>query len=242
MTQNVSNQYLYSFSESYPKVTIQQSNMIKIAALFLLFLCTPFAAADWKGVVVGVADGDTATVLTTDKKQVKVRLIEIDAPEKKQAFGQQSKKSLSDICFKKPVVAVEKGKDKYRRSLVRLYCDNVDANAEQVRRGMAWAYQKYLTDRSIEELEKEARSKKVGLWSEPNPIAPWDFRHPKTPAATPARLLAIPSSETFSCEDKNAYCKSMKSCAEAMFYLKECGAAKLDRDNDGVPCEKLCGK
>jgi endonuclease YncB( thermonuclease family) len=215
--------------------------MMKTANLFLLFLVTTNAAADWKGMVVGVSDGDTATVLTTDKKQVKVRLIEIDAPEKKQAFGNQSKKSLSDICFKKPVVAVEKGEDKYRRSLVRLYCDGIDANAEQVRRGMAWAFQKYLTDRSIDDLEKEARSKKVGLWSDPNPTAPWDFRHPKTPAATPARLLAIPSSETFSCEGKNAYCKSMKSCAEAMFYLKKCGAAKLDRDNDGIPCEKLCG-
>lgn len=216
--------------------------MMKTATLFLLYLVTINAAADWKGVVVGVSDGNTATVLTTDKNQVKIRLIEIDAPEKKQAFGNQSKKSLSDICFKKPVVAVEKGKDKYRRSLVRLYCDGVDANAEQVRRGMAWAFQKYLTDRSIDDLEKEARSKKVGLWSDPNPIAPWDFRHPKTPAVPPARLLAIPSSETFSCEGKNAYCNSMKSCAEAMFYLKKCGAAKLDRDNDGIPCEKLCGK
>ena len=84
--------------------------MMKTANLFLLFLVTTNAAADWKGMVVGVSDGDTATVLTTDKKQVKVRLIEIDAPEKKQAFGNQSKKSLSDICFKKPVVAVEKGK------------------------------------------------------------------------------------------------------------------------------------
>lgn len=223
-------------------MTIQQSNMMKTAILFLLYLVTTNVAADWKGVVIGISDGDTATVLTTDKKQAKVRLIEIDAPEKKQAFGNQSKKSLSEICYKKPVIAVEKSKDKYGRSLVRLFCDSVDANAEQVRRGMAWAYQKYLTDRSIDDLEKEARSKKVGLWSDPNPIAPWDFRHPAVPAATPARLFNIPSSETFSCEGKNAYCNSMKSCAEAMFYLKKCGAAKLDRDNDGVPCEKLCGK
>jgi len=214
--------------------------MIKITVLFLLFFAGTSFAHEWQGRVVAVSDGDTLTVLTENKKQVKVRLIEIDAPEKKQAFGQQSKNSLSDICFKKPVVVVEKGKDKYRRSLVRLYCDGVDANTEQVRRGMAWAFQKYLTDRSIDSLEKEARSKKVGLWSDPNPIAPWDFRHPEIPATTPARFLNILHSETFSCEGKNAYCKSMKTCAEAMYYLKECGAAKLDRDGDGVPCENVC--
>lgn len=209
--------------------------MVKITLIILMFMSRTVFATEWEGKATAISDGDTATILTTDKKQVKVRMIEIDAPEKKQAFGQQSKKSLSDLCFKKPVVVVEKGKDKYRRSLVRLFCDGVDANAEQVRRGMAWAYQKYLTDQSIDELEKEARSKKIGLWADPNPIPPWDFRHPKIPATTPARFLNIPHSETFSCGGKNAYCKSMKSCAEAMYYLKECGAAKLDRDLDGIP-------
>lgn len=128
--------------------------MVKITLIILMFMSRTVFATEWEGKATAVSDGDTATILTTDKKQVKVRLIEIDAPEKKQAFGQQSKKSLSDLCFKKPVVVVEKGKDKYRRSLVRLYCDGVDANAEQVRRGMAWAYQKYLTDQSIDDLEK----------------------------------------------------------------------------------------
>jgi endonuclease YncB( thermonuclease family) len=214
-----------------------------VKAIALLFLCLfpAISAADWQGVVVSVSDGDTLTVLTAAKKQVKIRLVEIDAPEKKQAFGQKSKKSLSDICYKKSVVVVEKGKDKYRRTLGRLTCDGIDANAEQVKRGMAWAFVKYLTDSSIAYLEKVARDKRVGLWSDQNPIAPWDFRHPKMPVTTPARLLAIPSSETFSCEGKNAYCKSMKTCAEAMYYLKECGASKLDRDGDGVPCENVCG-
>lgn len=209
-------------------------------AVIFLGLSTSLYADTFEARVVGVSDGDTLTLLTVNKTQVKARLIEIDAPEKKQKGGPEAKISLSELCFKKPVQVVVKGKDKYRRSLVRLYCDGIDANAEQVRRGMAWAFQKYLTDPSIADLEKEARAKKVGLWADPNPIPPWEFRHPKIAAATPARFLNIPHSETFSCEGKNAYCKSMKSCAEAMFYLKECGAAKLDRDADGVPCEALC--
>lgn len=209
-------------------------------AVIILGLSASLYADTFEARVVGVSDGDTLTLLTANKAQVKARLIEIDAPEKKQKGGQESKKSLSELCFRKTIQAVVKGKDKYRRSLVRLYCDGVDANAEQVRRGMARAFQKYLTDPSIADLEKEARAKKVGLWADPNPKPPWEFRHPKVAAATPTRFLNIPHSETFSCEGKNAYCKTMKSCAEAMFYLKECGAAKLDRDGDGIPCEKLC--
>lgn len=209
-------------------------------ALLILVFSAPLLAESLEARVINVSDGDTLTLLDANNKQVKVRLQEIDAPEHQQAYGQKSKKSLSDLCYKKSAQAVVNGKDKYRRLLVRLYCNGVDVNAEQVKRGMAWAFLKYLTDPNIADLEKEAKSKKIGLWADSNPVAPWDFRHPKIPAATPARFLNMPHSESFSCEGKNAYCKSMKSCAEAMFYLKECGAAKLDRDGDGIPCEKIC--
>jgi hypothetical protein len=110
-----------------------------------------------------------------------------------------------------------------------------------IRQGMAWAFLKYLTDPAIADLEKQARSQKIGLWADANPTAPWDFRHPPTATqAQPTKLLQLPESETFSCSGRNARCKSMKSCAEAMHYLKECGAKKLDRDHDGIPCENLC--
>ena len=87
------------------------------------------------GKVVAVADGDTLTVLF-NHRQVKVRLTEIDAPEKKQQFGNRSKQSLSDLCFNKTATLADTGKDRYGRTLARVYCDGVDANAEQVRRGM----------------------------------------------------------------------------------------------------------
>jgi endonuclease YncB( thermonuclease family) len=150
--------------------------------LLALLLATPFNifAAEWSGIVVGITDGDTLTVLNSHKESVKIRLTEIDAPESKQAFGTQSKQSLSDICFKKSVVVDDKGTDKYKRTLGRLKCDGVDANAEQVKRGMAWAYTQYLTDKTIADFQQKAKDSSLGLWANSDPIEPWDFRKGKT--------------------------------------------------------------
>jgi endonuclease YncB( thermonuclease family) len=212
--------------------------------LILAFaLLTPLAAfsAEFSGTVVGITDGDTLEVLTTEKKTVKIRLVEIDAPEKKQSFGIKSKQSLSDICFKKPVIVVDKGLDKYQRTLGRLSCNGVDANAEQVKRGMAWAFRKYLTDTSISDYEQQAKTNKIGLWADVNSIPPWDFRH--SGKAEVKNTKAISEKKTtnnkFECAGKRK-CKEMTNCEEAEFYLKECGVAELDRNRDGVPCESIC--
>jgi micrococcal nuclease len=91
---------------------------IKLIVLILTILL-PVAswATEWIGTVVGISDGDTLTVLNADKKQVKIRLTEIDAPESKQSFGTQSKQSLSDLCFKRTVIVTDNGTDKYKRTL-----------------------------------------------------------------------------------------------------------------------------
>ena len=142
----------------------------------ILSLALSFPAwADFTGKVVAVADGDTITVLR-DREQVKVRLLEIDAPEKAQAFGNRSKQSLSDLCFNKTARLDDKGKDRYGRTLARVYCDGVDANAEQVRRGMAWVYDRYVTDRGLYSIQDEARAAKRGLWADVNPVPPWEWR------------------------------------------------------------------
>ena len=133
------------------------------------------AHADFTGKVVSVADGDTITVLR-ERTQVKVRLLEIDAPEKAQAFGEKSKQSLADLCFNKTATLDDKGKDRYGRTLARVYCDGVDANAEQVRRGMAWVFDRYVTDRSLYVVQEEAKAFKRGLWKDLNPLPPWDWR------------------------------------------------------------------
>ena len=111
-----------------------------VLAILLLIALTSNAHA-FTGKVVNVADGDTITVLR-ERTQVKVRLLEIDAPEKAQAFGAKSKESLSEMCFGKTAELTDKGKDRYGRTLARVTCDGVDANAEQVRRGMAWVYRR----------------------------------------------------------------------------------------------------
>ena len=143
-----------------------------------------------QGRVVGVSDGDTITVLDSTKTQHKIRLAGIDAPEKKQPFGQASKKHLSDLVFDRDVT-LECGKtDKYRREICVVIVDGQDANLAQVTAGMAWWYRKYQKEQtegqrsSYEAAEATAKAGRVGLWSEDQPVAPWDFRKLRKLAAT----------------------------------------------------------
>jgi endonuclease YncB( thermonuclease family) len=105
--------------------------------LTLLLLTGVIHAQVYEGRVVGVLDGDTLVLLTPEKRQVKVRLAQIDAPEKSQAFGQRSKQSLSDLVFGKQVRVEQQDNDRYGRVVGRVSVGSVDANAEQVKRGMA---------------------------------------------------------------------------------------------------------
>ena len=134
------------------------------------------AHADFVGRVVAITDGDTLTVLA-GHEQVKIRLVEIDAPEKNQSFGNRSKQSLSDMCFDKEAQIQEKGKDRYGRSLGRVNCAGIDVNAEQVKQGMAWVYDKYVTDHSLYRLQDVAKAAKRGLWADASPVPPWEWRH-----------------------------------------------------------------
>lgn len=130
--------------------------------------------------VIGIADGDTLTArcdTPSGKENVTVRLAEIDAPEKRQPFGNRSQQNLAGLCFNKQAEVVPKARDRYGRTVARVMCDGVDANAEQVRAGMAWAYTAYLKDETLTALEEEARSARRGLWFDQRPKAPWDFRH-----------------------------------------------------------------
>lgn len=131
--------------------------------------------ADFTGKVVGVSDGDTITVLK-DREQVKVRMVEIDAPEKGQAFGNRSKQALSQLVHGRQVEIREQGIDRYDRTLGRVYLSGLDVNTEMVRRGMAWVYIKYTKEKGLYQLEAEAREQRRGLWADKEPVPPWEWR------------------------------------------------------------------
>ena len=135
------------------------------------------------GRVVGVADGDTITVLDSSNQEHRIRLQGIDAPEKGQAFGTRSKQNLSEAVFDKVVVIQWSKHDRYRRIIGKVLLGGNDVCLEQVRAGMAWHYKDYQAEQTPEDqilyaaAEDAARSARIGLWIDPNPMPPWDFRH-----------------------------------------------------------------
>lgn len=147
------------------------------AVLILAVSATPcLALADFTGRVVTIADGDTLTVLV-NKTQVRVRLDGIDAPERGQAFGKRSRQSLSDMCAATEAQVEDRGKDRYGRTIGRVRCSGIDANSEQLRRGMAWVFTRYVPMGSpLYELEANARLRQFGLWADVRPVAPWEWR------------------------------------------------------------------
>ena len=148
-----------------------------VIALMLAIAPCIGQADELRGRVVGVADGDTLTVLDAGQQQIKVRLAEIDAPEKAQPYGQRSKQSLSAMCFKQAAIIDSKGRDRYGRTIGRVRCGGIDVNAEQIRRGMAWVYDRYATDKRLYPVQTEAQTARRGLWADAAPVPPWAWRH-----------------------------------------------------------------
>ncbi len=151
--------------------------MTIVTGLFFSALITQNANAALTGVVVGVSDGDTLTVLDGANRQHRIRLAAIDAPEKTQAFGARSSQSLSQLCYGKQAKVFDTTEDRYGRTVGTVICDGVDANSAQVERGMAWVYRQYAPRNSpLYRLESRARDERIGLWRDAKPIEPWLFR------------------------------------------------------------------
>jgi endonuclease YncB( thermonuclease family) len=201
--------------------------------------------------VVGVHDGDTLTCLTTQKTQLKVRLAEIDTPESKQPYGTRAQQSLAGMVFGKDVRLEVQDTDRYGRKVARVYQDKVNVNAEQVKSGSAWVYRQYLKDKSLLELEAQAKTEKRGLWALPESerMPPWEWRKTDrdkrqakregTATYTPPVESKKEESSDFSCSTLKR-CNVMSSCAEAKYQLQQCGNTQIDGNHDGVPCESLC--
>lgn len=170
--------------------------------LTILFLSLP-AFADVTGVVVGVSDGDTVTVLDASRAQHKVRLAGIDAPEKAQPFGQKAKQNMSDLVYGKEVRIDGDKRDRYGRTVAKIWVTppdcplfgavprqggrpqcpkTLDVGLSMLTVGLAWHYKKYQGEQTAEDRERysfaevEAKAKRVGLWTDPDPIPPWEWR------------------------------------------------------------------
>ena len=150
-----------------------------LAAAAVLFASAWAAsAAEIAGRVVGIADGDTLTLLDGARRQVRVRLAEIDTPESGQPYGGRARQALSDLAFGKAVRVAVVDTDRYGRAVGWVHAGTVDVNAEMVRRGAAWVFRRYGRDPALLRLEDAARAARRGLWALPEAerSPPWDWR------------------------------------------------------------------
>lgn len=147
--------------------------------IFLIMLFISIESYALSGKVISVSDGDTLTILTNDKKKVRIRLLNIDAPELNQPYGDQAKWLLNKLVYSRQVYIDESGKDIYNRILGTVYYGQTNINKQMVFSGYAWAYRKGLNDKSYISLEKTAKDNKRGLWQDNNPIDPKLWRSSK---------------------------------------------------------------
>lgn len=142
----------------------------------LLLTILPQLALSWVGKCVGVTDGDTIRVMH-ERREEKIRLFGIDCPERGQDYGSSARRFTAKMAFGKLVQVTQVSRDRYGRVVAWVEVDGQSINKELVRAGLAWWYRRYAKNRhELAELEAEARTNKTGLWSQKNPVPPWEFR------------------------------------------------------------------
>lgn len=146
--------------------------------LFFLFIFSyTISFSQISAKVVGISDGDTITVLLEDNTSKKIRLAEVDCPEKSQAFGKNAKQFTSDQIFGKKITFIKTKTDRYGRIIAKLYYNkNKYLSEEIIRAGLGWWYFKYSKNKNLGILQNEAKKRRVGLWQDKKAIAPWEFR------------------------------------------------------------------
>ena len=163
--------------------------ILKRLLIIILFLISTYTYGDFNAQVVRIVDGDTIQVIDSNGIKFKIRLLGIDTPELKQRFGYESSLSLKKIIDGKSVIIIskpEKNKPytlgRYKRIIGKIILNGKDINLEMVQKGMAWHYKKYIKSQNVEDrqsynnAEQDARLNKIGLWSDVNPVAPWEWR------------------------------------------------------------------
>lgn len=162
--------------------------MMRGAVVLALLLCARPPLADAQqllpGHVIAVHDGDTISVRTA-KATLRVRLADIDCPEMAQPHGAQAKDFTAKLVFGEDVSIETRGLDQYNRVIARVTVGGRDVNEALVRAGLAWVYSRGAPDRALSEAERDARSRRTGLWADPSPVAPWTWRRAHDPASPP---------------------------------------------------------
>lgn len=144
--------------------------------IFLLLVIIFISCSNQKAKVIGVKDGDTIVVLLKNNETQTLRLAEIDCPEKSQSFGMKAKQFTSSQVYGKYITFSTITKDKYGRSIAKVYYDNKYLSEEIIKAGFAWFYKRYFNNKRLELLEHEAKRNKLGIWSDKTTIEPYKFR------------------------------------------------------------------
>jgi micrococcal nuclease len=224
----------------YQTLNYKLADKILPAVLLNIILLISIANAQTiTGKVVGVADGDTITVLE-GSTQYKIRLYGIDTPERGQDFGNRAKQFTSSKVFGQQVQVTQKDKDRYGRVVGMVFVGNTCVNQVIVKAGLAWVYNQYCKDSVCSKwrgLEKQARQSRIGLWSHPNPIPPWDYRRgARSPSQSDAlvsgayhgnkrsKVFHQSSCKDFNCKNCVISFKTRQEAIEAGF--RPCGGCK----------------
>jgi micrococcal nuclease len=146
----------------------------------ILFFISALYFSQTRGKIIKIKDGDTVVVLLKDKTQETLRLAEVDCPENSQAFGKNAKQFTSSEVFGKNVIFYRTTKDRYRRTIAKIFYDNNKyLSAEIIKAGFGWWYYKASKNIELQKMQQEAKKNKLGLWSDKKAISPWDFRASK---------------------------------------------------------------
>lgn len=218
-----------------------------LKSLICTFLFS-FIIYGFTGKVVSVSDGDTYTILTGYNKQVKVRLQGVDCPEKNQAYGAKAKQYASNLVFGKNISVDVVSTDRYGRTIgVVKTSDGINVNLSIVESGFAWWYRQYAPgDSVLKKAEQTARLNRVGLWADPEPVSPWEFRKKENKKSSPVVTQGNdPQSLAFLTETVRFNTKSLKyhclSCKYAVNCTSNCEDIDIsEASKKGSPC-KACG-
>ena len=148
---------------------------MKILPYILGLLMIPGSLFAWEGKVVDVIDGDSIVVLQ-EKRRVQVHLAAIDCPEMNQPWGKKAKQLTAYLTYGHQVIVWPAYEDAEGQYFAFVFAEDINLNKALLRTGLAWHYRKYSRDPLLTALEMEARAAKKGLWSDPNPVPPWEFR------------------------------------------------------------------